>query len=147
MSARTNTGPACVARQAGEPDHCSVRRSACLPIDARESQYNVFPARRAAYQLPLTATVDYVTGSPWASGGTYGYDAGVISWTGTLSANQTVSLAFEVRVADDLTGPLAVRNVALLDDRVGVLRTVEAMALVNPRQIYLPVVLLTSHRP
>lgn len=45
---------------------------------------------------PLPAEVTYVPDSLWASSGSYGQDSGVITWTGTLTGDQPVTVTFEV---------------------------------------------------
>ena len=91
----------------------------------------------------VTGAISYADGSLWSSGGTYGYAGGVITWTGTVSASRTVSLTFDATVASDLVGPQVIVNRAFLDDRIGVVHAVEAAALVNPLEYYLPVVLVS----
>ncbi len=97
------------------------------------------------YDLPnvlLTDTIPgelmYVDGSLWASSGTPAQSDGVISWTGTVSANHSVTLTFDTTIGEQFMEPEVLTNCAVLNDRVGVLRTVEATTLVNPLRRYLP---------
>ncbi len=126
-----------------------VTPSLALPGDPLSYQLTLVTSGTAA--LPgvlvadtLPAMTDYVDGSLWASSGTPSHSGNVITWTGTVMKSEPVTLTYQLRVSDQVTGPLAVRNTALLDDRVSVPRTVEAVALVNPLQVYLPVVLMTT---
>lgn len=86
----------------------------------------------------------YIDGSLWGSGGTYGYANDVITWTGTVSAGCSVTLTFSVTVDDDLIGVHAITNRAVLDDQIGIARTVQANTLVNPLRHYLPLALVSS---
>ena len=63
----------------------------------------------------------------------------MITWTGTVSNTAPVTLTFKVTV-DEVAGPLAIVNRAVLDDRVGVTRTLQAVTLVDPLLYYSPFV-------
>ena len=63
----------------------------------------------------------------------------MITWTGALSPGASVTLTFKVTV-DEVTGPLAIVNQAVLDDHVGVSRVIHAVTWIDPLRSYFPVV-------
>ncbi len=73
----------------------------------------------------------YIQGSLSGSSGTWGYQGGVITWTGAVSTRVPVTLAFKVTV-DEVAGPLAIVNRATLDDHVGAIRTLQAVTWIDP---------------
>jgi uncharacterized repeat protein (TIGR01451 family) len=88
--------------------------------------------------LPIEVT--YVTGTLAGSAGTRGYIEGVITWSGALSAGQAVTLTFDAVAGGDPAVPYAVVNQAVLDDRIGETRVLQAITLANPLRFYLPVI-------
>lgn len=98
--------------------------------------------------VTLTDTIPtetmYVERTLWGTTGTWGYADNVITWTGTVSAGEMVTLTFDVTIDEELVGPHAIVNQAVLDDRVGVTRTIRAVTLVNPLRCYFPLVLVSS---
>ena len=86
----------------------------------------------------LSTLTDYVTGSLWASTGTWGYASGVITWTGTLPAGGAVLVSYSAVITEALTGPQAVVNEALLDDPFGPSQAIWAVTLVNPVERFFP---------
>jgi uncharacterized repeat protein (TIGR01451 family) len=100
------------------------------------------------YELPgvritdtIPGNVTYIPGSLSGSDGVGGYASGVITWTGAVSTAVPVTLTFRVTV-DEVAGPLAIVNRAVLDDRVGATRTLQAVTFIDPLRHYLPVVLM-----
>ena len=91
--------------------------------------------------IPTHAT--YIQGSLSGSSGTWGYAGGVITWTGAVSTRAPVTLTFKVTV-DEVAGPLAIVNRAILDDHVGAIRTLQAVTLIDPLRYSLPII-LKSH--
>jgi uncharacterized repeat protein (TIGR01451 family) len=98
------------------------------------------------YMLPgvnvtdtLPSHTTYVPGSLSGTSGTWRYEGGVITWTGALSPGASLTLTFKATV-DEVAGPLAIVNWAVLDDHVGVPRTVQAVTLIDPLRSYLPLV-------
>jgi len=85
----------------------------------------------------------YVQGSLSGSSGTWGYDGGVMTWTGAVSTRAPVTLTFKVSV-DEVVGPLAIVNRAALDDHVGAISVLQAVTLLDPLLYYLPVI-VRSH--
>ena len=80
-------------------------------------------------------------GDLWASTGNWGYSNGVITWTGTVSTSQAVSVTYSATI-DDLGGAsLWLENEALIDTENGETLSRSAMTLVNGEDIFLPVVL------
>ena len=66
---------------------------------------------------PLPAEVSYLPGSLWASSGSYGQAGGVVTWTGSLSASQPVTVTFQVTPTGDCG--VALTNTAVLTDATG----------------------------
>lgn len=67
--------------------------------------------------IPLSAT--YQDGSLWASSGNYGYDpiSQVITWTGTVSATQSVTVTFRLETDLNLSDGFLLTNQAALIDK------------------------------
>lgn len=63
---------------------------------------------------PLPAEISYVPNSLSASGGSAIYGSGVITWTGSLNAGQTVTLTYQALVNEDLFPPASIENSAQL---------------------------------
>jgi uncharacterized repeat protein (TIGR01451 family) len=103
-----------------------------------QSSYRDLPGVVLTDVLP--AGVTYVTGTLAGSAGTWGYAEGVITWTGIMSAGQVVTLTFDAVTAGDPAMPYAVINRAVLDDRIGKPRVLQAVTLMNPLRLYLPAV-------
>jgi uncharacterized repeat protein (TIGR01451 family) len=101
----------------------------------------VLPGVRVTDTIPAHLT--YVQGSLSASSGAWDEADGVITWAGAVSGAAPVTVTFQTTV-DPVTGPLAIVNRAVLDDGVGITRTIQALAVIDPLFCYLPVV-LRSH--
>lgn len=91
----------------------------------------------------LPSHTTYVPGSLSGSSGAWGYGDGVVAWTSSPSPGASVALTFKVKV-DEVTGPLAIVNRAVVDDHVGVPRVIQAVVLIDPLRHYLPAV-MKSH--
>jgi len=78
------------------------------------SQGQVSGTARLSDTLPTELT--YVTGSLWASSGTYTYSNGMVTWSGDVFPIQPVTLTFEVTLTSPLPDGHAVANTALIDD-------------------------------
>ncbi len=92
--------------------------------------------------LPTGTT--YVTGSLVGAFGTWGIANQVITWTGALPPDsQLAALKFSAKIGNEPIGPRSVINQAILDDRVGPLRTLRSITLVDPLKHYLPLVLMS----
>jgi uncharacterized repeat protein (TIGR01451 family) len=88
---------------------------------------------------PIPDHMTYVPGSLWASSGSPTYADGVVRWTGTALAGLPVTVTFRVTV-DQVGGPQAIVNRAVVDDQVGLTCTLQATTLIDPLRYYLPVV-------
>jgi hypothetical protein len=86
----------------------------------------------------------YVASSLAGSAGAWGYHDRLITWTGTVSSGSPITLTFRVVVDETLVGPYALTNRAVLNDQVGVTRTIQATTLIDPLRRYLPVVWVAS---
>jgi len=104
---------------------------------------NAGPARpgvRVTDTLPVE--VCYL-GDLWASAGSYGEVGGVITWTGDMLANGLVTITFGVTVSEQITGPYAIVNTALINDGRGKIWERRSAMIANGYAIYLP--LLHKH--
>ena len=104
---------------------------------------NAGPARpgvRVTDTLPVE--VCYL-GDLWASAGSYGEVGGVITWTGDMLANGLVTITFGVTVSEQITGPYAIVNTALINDGQGKIWERRSAMIANGYAIYLP--LLHKH--
>jgi len=95
------------------------------------------PGVRVTDTLPVETQY---RGNLWASAGSGGYAAGVITWTGTVPASVPVTITFGVTVSGQLTTPRAIANTALLDDGLGNLLVRQAVAVANGYRLYLPII-------
>jgi uncharacterized repeat protein (TIGR01451 family) len=88
--------------------------------------------------IPISTT--YVPGSAWASAGTITDVAG-ITWSGTVSANVTISATFDVVVDSGIDSPTAIVNTAVLTGGIGSPHTLQATAIISGTDRYFPLVL------
>jgi uncharacterized repeat protein (TIGR01451 family) len=100
----------------------------------------LWPDVRVTDTLPVEV---YYLGDLWASAGSYGEAGGVITWTGDVLANWLVTMTFGVTVSEQITGPHAIVNTALIDDGRGSIWERRSAMVVNGYAIYLP--LLHKH--
>lgn len=99
------------------------------------------PQVRITDTLPISLT--YQAGSLWASAGAYGETGEVITWTGALSAGTSAVVRFNAVVSPSLspTETTAIVNVAQVDDGWHAPLMPAAVVFINPRQVYLPLVM------
>jgi hypothetical protein len=64
-----------------------------------------------------------------------------LTWRGTLGVNHPMTITFPVTV--QVGGPLLVYNTVTVTDAVGNVSTDEALFIVDPLKVYLPVILKT----
>ena len=88
--------------------------------------------------IPISTT--YVPGSAWASTGTITDVAG-ITWSGTVSANATISATFGVVVDPGVDSPTAIVNTAVLTGGIGSPHTLQATSIISGTDRYFPLVL------
>jgi uncharacterized repeat protein (TIGR01451 family) len=81
----------------------------------------LLPANSATLADPIPNHTTYVPNSVTCSGGTCSYAPGsdTIDWAGTIEANGSVSLTFDVILVDSLPDMTAVTNTATLRDSYG----------------------------
>ncbi len=116
------------------------------------------PGERLTYTLSLvvigpTATftltdaippsTTYVAGSIWASAGTITQAAGSVRWWGVISSNTTLTASFAVDVGAGVPSRTAIINTAVLTAEADPDSpyTLRAVAIVEPLQGYMPLVL------
>jgi uncharacterized repeat protein (TIGR01451 family) len=86
----------------------------------------------AALTDTLPADVTYVAGSASASGGVVTDTEGYVLWRGTIVSGTPVVLSFSAVVTDDLASGAAITNTATLDNSVGRIYTLTAVAQHRP---------------
>ena len=96
------------------------------------------PSVRVTDTLPSGV---YYLDDLWASSGSYADTGGVITWSGSVTARQPVTITFGVTVGLDILEPTYIGNVALLDDGLGNLLQRSAGVIVNGYAVYLPLVM------
>jgi len=79
-------------------------------------------------------------GDLWASSGSYGESGGVITWTGDVLTNGSVTVTFGVTVSGQITMPHAIVNTALIDDGRGNVWERRAIVTANGYAIHLPLI-------
>ena len=90
--------------------------------------------------LPPSTT--YSTGTLWASNGTYGEENGVVSWTGSVGTAQDVTIVYSATLDGDMPRGTVVTNASTISGgNASFVRS--AMTIVDPYQVYLPVLLRT----
>jgi hypothetical protein len=77
----------------------------------------------------------------WASTGIWGHSNGTITWTGTVSTSQAVTVTYSATIHDLGGASLWLENEALVGTENGETFNRSAMTLVNGKDIALPVVL------
>lgn len=90
----------------------------------------------------LPAKTTYVSGTLGATAGSWDYTNGVVTWAGSVTPGQSVTLTFNVAIDSGLVEPCAIVNRAHLDDHVGKVQVLQTVALVNPIEYYLPLFLI-----
>jgi len=104
-------------------------------------------ASGAGSPFVLTDTVPpsttYVAGSAWASAGTIGYTGGLVTWSGVVSPNTTVTATFSVQVEAAVPTRTVIRNVAVLDadEDTSSPYTLTAVSIISPVRLHLPLAL------
>ena len=86
--------------------------------------------------LPINA--HYVNGSLWTASGVAGYDDGIITWTGAVPASSSITIRYQATADEQLEGPYALVNRAILNDHVGQPRMIYTVVYVNPTRRYFP---------
>lgn len=85
----------------------------------------------------LPSELDYV-GDLWASAGSYGEAAGVITWTGTVQVGQPVAITFGATVDAGITLPTTIANEAMIVGGAEGTLSRRATTLVNFNATFLP---------
>lgn len=101
----------------------------------------------AAYYLtnsscsdPLPQFTMYVPGTLAASSGSAEVVDNVLSWTGDVDPNTSITITFQVQLDQTLEGPYAIVNLAELNDKIGLPLTLRSLVLVDPLVMYLPII-------
>jgi len=84
--------------------------------------------------LPISLT--YVDNSLYVPGGRYGYSSGVITWTGTLSASEFVTITFGVTTPKIMA---TITNTAIIDGGGEIITRTATVMVAN--RVYLPVII------
>ena len=109
----------------------------CSPADVITYQLTLVNDS-TRYDLPQVTVTDtlpidahYVDGSLWAASGLYSYADGIITWIGAVPASSRVTIRYQATADEQLAGPHALVNRAVLNDHIGQPRTVHATVYVN----------------
>jgi uncharacterized repeat protein (TIGR01451 family) len=102
---------------------------------------NPGPALPTVHMTDTLPSDVYYLGNLWASAGSYGEAGDVITWTGTVSAITPITITFGVTVSEQLTTPQVILNTALVDDGLGNVWQLQAVAIANGYATYLPMIL------
>jgi uncharacterized repeat protein (TIGR01451 family) len=85
----------------------------------------------------LPTPVTYVADSLKATAGSYGYDAGVVTWTGTVDAGEGVTITFGAMLSDAIPRGISILNAAIVRGGAEVI-TRTATITIPPSLVYLP---------
>ena len=85
----------------------------------------------------LRSSVQYLDNLS-SSSGIAGDAGGVTTWTETVAAATSVTITIGVTVNEQVTGPQAIVNTALLDDGLGDVQQRVALVFANGRVVFLP---------
>jgi tripartite motif-containing protein 71 len=89
--------------------------------------------------LPLSTTCN--TGSLWASSGSYDQAGGVITWTGTMSVAEIVTITFSTTISAMVPKGTLIVNTASINDGVSPSFSRTATTIADPYQVHLPMTL------
>ncbi|HZY40394.1 MAG TPA: FG-GAP-like repeat-containing protein, partial [Anaerolineae bacterium] len=95
------------------------------------------PAVKVTDTLPLNAT--FISGSVKVSSGSWSFNSGTLTWTGSVSPSIGVTVTYVMTTSSVITLPTAIINTALIDDELGNLHTRLVTAIVNGTSVYLPI--------
>lgn len=106
---------------------------------ANASDWIALPNVNLTNPIPLSTT--FVTGSLIASGGSWGYQDGTISWTGSITPGGQHTLRFRVLAQSDISNTVSIINRTTLVDSIGIRpRIIQVFTLINPKRLYLPTI-------
>jgi uncharacterized repeat protein (TIGR01451 family) len=101
---------------------------------------NPGPARPGVRVTDTLPAEVHFQGSLWASAGSYGQAGGTITWTGTVSAAEPVTITFRATVDGGIVTPQVIANTALIADGLGQVWERQAVVIANAYAVSLPVV-------
>jgi len=121
--------------QAGRIVTCALTMANAGPADAA----------RAEVLIPIRDPVSLVPGSlSWTGGGTLDMPTGTVGWAGPVGAGQLVTLSYQLDLLGVLFRYPAFYHVALIEDGGGGAWERPTWVFLNPRRLYLPLVLRRS---
>jgi uncharacterized repeat protein (TIGR01451 family) len=85
----------------------------------------------------LPTLVTYVDNSLTATAGSYGYDTGVVTWTGTVNAGEGVTITFGAMVSEAIPRGISIPNASTIRGG-GEVITRTATVIIPPSLVYLP---------
>jgi uncharacterized repeat protein (TIGR01451 family) len=92
----------------------------------------------------IASYTTYITGTLSADQGDASINENMITWSSSIAANATLNASFDVRVNPDITESTAIINVALASATGQTTSELGNIILINPRQIYLPIIQKTN---
>lgn len=129
------------AYEAVEQSGKTVNRSAALPGDPLTYSVIFLNESATVTNVRITDTLPislaYVDNSLTANRGSYGYNNGTITWTGSVSASDFVTVGFETTISEAIPPGASITNSAVISGG-GELVTYTAIVNINT-PIYLPV--------
>jgi hypothetical protein len=93
----------------------------------------------AAVTSTLPAQVTY-QGDAWASSGSVSASGGIITWTGEVSEDGSVTITYSAQVDSGLTQPTVLVNTVQISDGQGTVWERQAVAVANGFGVYLPLI-------
>jgi uncharacterized repeat protein (TIGR01451 family) len=116
-SAETNVVDLCPPVYAyQEADQAQIPRGASVNYTLHLSHMSTAPSHDAIITDTLPASLSYTPGSLHANSGSYAYDDGQITWTGPLTAGQSLTITYGATISSSAPFDTAIDNTALIDD-------------------------------
>jgi len=134
------TVPPNLSTSAKQVDKSTAEPGDTLAYTITLSNTGAADASTVSVKDPIPANTTYVPGSASATSGTI-TDTEGIQWTGSVAANGSVAITFQVAIDTDLTEPMAIVNTATIDDGVNPAFERRAVTIVNGHSVYLPLIM------
>jgi uncharacterized repeat protein (TIGR01451 family) len=100
---------------------------------------------RVTDSVPISLT--YLEGTLTATSGSYGYDAGVVTWTGSLSAGEAVSIMYGAQVSQTAPNSASISNSAVISGGGETVTRTATFRVGYRYWTYLPLVIVRDRIP
>jgi uncharacterized repeat protein (TIGR01451 family) len=134
----TWAGPLGLSSKSVTPTSTNPGEALAYAIAVRNNDVSAISGIRVTDTLPANLT--YIDGSLAATSGTYGYNAGTITWAGSVNAAQVVTITFGATVNPTARLDTTVSNSAVIKG-AGATYTRTALAAIPPARFHLPLVI------